>query len=96
LRPLVQTLSMVVLSGLVLPTLAVFLLSNYMKTKIFTEFTPTGKKIRVKRFYYPDEKTWLCIDCFHAGSTQILASIPCERCSKGITQMSNETYGEPK
>ena len=59
-----------------------------MGTRTFVEFTPKGKKIKVKRFYYDEEKAWFCADCYHVGKEFIIASIPCKRCEKGITQMA--------
>lgn len=58
------------------------------QVKTFVEYTPDGKKVEVKRFYYPPEEVWLCIECYHVGREVILATVPCESCEKGITQVS--------
>jgi len=63
--------------------------------KTFTEFTPKGKKIKVTRFYYSTEDCWMCINCFHTGRKVILATIPCDNCQNGITQISMK-YDKPK
>lgn len=57
------------------------------RVKTFTEYTPKGKKIEVRRFYYPPEEVWMCADCYHVGQETIIATMPCERCGTGLTQV---------